>query len=170
MIPLFSNSVIFSFGLALRAIGAQHGVCCTAGTVGSISMWYSPGKHPRPSKTSAYSSRSASCFSLEVPTWCISLIVIRPSFLHVSPDKSGFCVPEIILKLSLCLLLVLRKRGCIHLGLKPKLLCRSFTLTVTFNRLNEHTGTSTFIGTRIQQNNTRLTIATKGNKKINMVN
>ena len=41
---------------------------------------------------------------------------------------------------------------------------RSFTLTVTFNRLNEHTGTSTFIGTRTQKNNTRLTIATKGSR------
>ena len=41
---------------------------------------------------------------------------------------------------------------------------------VTINILIQHTGTSTFIGRAIQQNNTRLTIDTKGTIKINMVN
>ena len=66
----------------------------------SVTMWYSPGRSPKPPKTSLYSSRSSviptvtpmlgvSLIPLEFEGLSQSLIVTSPSSIHVWYDNSG---------------------------------------------------------------------------------
>ena len=56
-IPVATISSSFSLIWLRRATGTRRGGCTTGGTLSSVTMWYSPGRSPKPSKTSLYPSR-----------------------------------------------------------------------------------------------------------------
>ena len=80
----------------------------------SVTMWYSPGKSPNPSKTSLYSSRrsvapaavrtlAVDLGTSGVKVSSLSLMVTRPSSKHVLYDSSGARVSSVMLKFNMFL-------------------------------------------------------------------
>ena len=101
-IPLATISSSFSLIWFCKAAGTRRGGCTTGGTVLSVTMRYSPGRSPKPSKTSLYSSRRLAIPTVTaMPTLGVSsrllkldglsqsLIVMSPSPIHVLYDNSG---------------------------------------------------------------------------------
>ena len=120
-IPLATISSSFSLIWSLKATGTRRGGCTTGGTVSSVTMWYSPGRSPKPPKTSLYSPRRSAISTvtptlgvflipLEVEGLSQSLIVMSPSSIHVWYDNSGARSSSVMLNCKTLLF------PCCHLG------------------------------------------------------
>ena len=107
-IPLATICSSFSLIWSLKATGTRRGGCTTGGTASSVTMWYSPGRSPRPPKTSLYSSRRSgiptvtpmlgvSLIPMEFQGLSQSLIVTSPRSMHVRYDNSGARLSSVML-------------------------------------------------------------------------
>ena len=90
MTPCFSSSPIFFSKSSLSAYATLRGRFCTGGISLSITMSYTPGRHPIQLNTSSYSlMRASTFFSACSSTKCTSsATAINCSCKQVSRDRS----------------------------------------------------------------------------------
>ena len=84
-----SRAVIFFCRSSLRAYATLRGLFCTGLTLLSITMSYSPGRHPSPENTSVYSSSISVLKSVHQMYMFVHCSKLRCR--HVSSDSSEQC-------------------------------------------------------------------------------